>query len=59
MTVSYDATIHVRLENELRIKVYDLAKQMEVKPSVVVRLALEEYVKKEYKRTTLIDPSKF
>ena len=53
--MAHDATLHIRLEKSLKENVEEIAKEFGVKPAVVIRLALEDYVDKEPKPTTRIN----
>ena len=48
-----DATLHIRLEKDLKIFLEDYAKEYEIKLSNVIRIALEEFSEKDHTRTTI------
>lgn len=49
-----DATIHIRLEKSLKEEIEEIAKNFAVKPAVIVRMALEDYINSNPSPTTTI-----
>lgn len=49
-----DATLHIRLEKSLKEEIEEIAKNFAVKPAVIVRMALEDYVNSNPSPTTTI-----
>lgn len=49
-----DSTLHIRLNVALKEELEEIAKRFSVKPAVVVRVALEDYVNSNPAPTTSI-----
>ncbi len=54
-----EATLHIRLDPTLKDEIDELAKSFSVKPAVIVRMALEQFVESYPEPTTRININNF
>lgn len=58
--MSLEATLHIRLDPTLKGEIEKLAEDFSVKPAVIVRMALEQFIDASPEPTTRISiPSNF
>ena len=52
--MNQDATLHIRLDKSLKEVIEEIALEFHVKPAVIVRMALEQYVDNRPEPTTIM-----
>ena len=58
MATNMEATLHIRLDSQLKKEIEAIASSFSVKPAVIIRNALEDYVNTRPAPTTEVATSK-